>query len=29
MEGVEVVQTIGRVAVIYRRHPEKPEIELP
>ena len=29
MAEVEVVQTIGRVAVIYRRHPEKPEIELP
>ena len=29
VDGVEVVQTIGRVAVIYRRHPEKPEIQLP
>ena len=29
VEGAEVVQTIGRVAVIFRRHPEKPEIELP
>jgi RNA-binding protein len=29
MENVEVVQTIGRVAVLYRRHPEKPEIQLP
>jgi RNA-binding protein len=27
--GSELVQTIGRVAVIYRRHPEKPEIVLP
>ena len=27
--GAELVQTIGRVAVIYRRHPEKPEIVLP
>ena len=27
--GSELVQTIGRVAVIYRRHPEKPEIALP
>jgi RNA-binding protein len=27
--GSELVQTIGRVAVIYRRHPEKPIIELP
>jgi len=29
MAGVELVQTIGRVAVLFRRHPEKPEIELP
>ncbi|HKP74749.1 MAG TPA: ribosome assembly RNA-binding protein YhbY [Longimicrobiaceae bacterium] len=29
VDGAVVVQTIGRVAVIYRRHPEKPEIELP
>ena len=29
VEGAELVQTIGRVAVIYRRHPEKPEIVLP
>ena len=29
MEDVAVVQTIGRVAVLYRRHPEKPEIQLP
>ena len=29
MAGLELVQTIGRVAVLYRRHPEKPEIELP
>lgn len=29
MEDVVVVQTIGRVAVLYRRHPEKPEIKLP
>jgi RNA-binding protein len=27
--GSALVQTIGRVAVLYRRHPEKPEIELP
>ena len=27
--GSELVQTIGRVAVLYRRHPEKPEIKLP
>ncbi|HEX6925869.1 MAG TPA: YhbY family RNA-binding protein [Longimicrobiaceae bacterium] len=25
---VEHVQTIGRTVVLYRRHPEKPEIEL-
>lgn len=29
VEGAELVQTIGRIAVLYRRHPEKPEIELP
>ncbi len=29
VEGVAVVQTIGRTAVLYRPHPEKPEIELP
>jgi len=29
VEGSALVQTIGRVAVLYRRHPEKPEIELP
>jgi RNA-binding protein len=29
VEGAELVQTIGRVAVIYRRHPEKSEIVLP
>lgn len=27
--GSELVQTIGRVAVLYRPHPEKPEIHLP
>ncbi|MEX2572463.1 MAG: YhbY family RNA-binding protein [Gemmatimonadota bacterium] len=27
--GVEHVQTIGRTVVLYRRHPDKPEIELP
>ena len=26
--GVHHVQTIGRTVVLYRRHPEKPEIEL-
>ena len=27
--GVEHIQTIGRVVVLYRRHPERPEIHLP
>jgi RNA-binding protein len=27
--GMEVVQVIGRTLVIYRPHPEDPEIELP
>lgn len=27
--GVEHVQTIGRTLVLYREHPEKPEIRLP
>lgn len=26
IEAVEHVQTIGRTVVLYRRHPEKPEI---
>jgi RNA-binding protein len=29
VEGSTLVQTIGRVAVLYRPHPEKPEIRLP
>lgn len=29
VEGAVAVQSIGRVGVIYRRHPDKPEIELP
>ena len=29
LEGVHVAQTIGRTLVLYRRHPERPEIELP
>ena len=29
VDNAVVVQTIGRVAVIYRPDPEKPEIELP
>ena len=28
LEGVELVQVIGRTVVLYRRHPEKPEIRL-
>lgn len=29
VEGVEVAQTIGRVAVLYRPFPETPELKLP
>lgn len=29
VSDVNVVQTIGRTIVLYRRHPEKPEIRLP
>jgi RNA-binding protein len=29
VEGAHLVQTIGRTAVLYRAHPEKPEIRLP
>lgn len=29
IEGAHLVQTIGRTAVLYRTHPEKPEIRLP
>lgn len=29
LEGVHVAQTIGRTVVLYRRHPDKPEIRLP
>jgi RNA-binding protein len=29
VEDAQLVQTIGRIAVLYRRHPDKPEIELP
>jgi RNA-binding protein len=29
LEGVHLVQVIGRTAVLYRRHPERPEIVLP
>ena len=27
--GAHVVQTVGRVAVLYREHPERPAIRLP
>jgi RNA-binding protein len=29
LSDAHVAQTIGRTVVIYRRHPEKPEIRLP
>jgi RNA-binding protein len=29
VEGAAVVQVIGRTIVLYRRHPEQPQIELP
>lgn len=29
VDGAHLVQVIGRTLVIYRRHPEKPEIRLP
>lgn len=29
IDGVEVVQTIGKTMVLFRRHPDDPEIELP
>lgn len=29
LAGAEHVQTIGRTVVVYRRHPEEPEIVLP
>ena len=29
VDGAQVVQVIGRTVVIYRRHPDKPEIRLP
>lgn len=29
IDGAQVAQTIGRVAVLYRRHPDHPELELP
>jgi RNA-binding protein len=29
LDGVHLVQVIGRTVVLYRRHPETPEIRLP
>lgn len=29
LKGVELVQVIGKTIVLYRPHPEKPEIKLP
>jgi len=29
LDGVHAVHTIGRTAILYRRHPERPEIVLP
>jgi RNA-binding protein len=29
MKGIHVAQTIGRTVVLYRRHPDMPEIRLP
>jgi RNA-binding protein len=29
LEGVHVAQTIGRTVVLYRPHPDDPEIDLP
>ncbi|HSG09458.1 MAG TPA: YhbY family RNA-binding protein [Longimicrobiales bacterium] len=29
MDDIHVAQTIGRTVVLYRRHPDKPEIRLP
>lgn len=29
LEGVHLVQVIGRTVVLYRPHPERPEIKLP
>ena len=29
VSGVQVVQTIGRTVVLFRPHPERPEIRLP
>lgn len=29
LDGVQLVQVIGRTIVLYRRHPENPQIRLP
>jgi len=29
IEGAHLIQVIGRTVVLYRRHPEMPEIQLP
>lgn len=29
MDDIHIAQTIGRTVVLYRRHPDKPEIKLP
>lgn len=29
IDGAQLIQVIGRVAVLYRPHPEAPEIDLP
>ena len=29
LEDAHIAQTIGRTLVLYRRHPENPEIQLP
>ena len=29
LQGVQVVQTIGRIVVLFRRHPDRPAIQLP
>ncbi|MFL6276509.1 MAG: ribosome assembly RNA-binding protein YhbY [Blastocatellia bacterium] len=29
LNGVKLVQVIGKTVVLYRRHPEKPKIQLP
>jgi RNA-binding protein len=29
LDAVQVAQTIGRTVVLYRRHPERPELRLP